>query len=29
MHSRDLTFDMLPETIPVFPLTGVLLLPYG
>ena len=25
----DLPYDQLPETIPVFPLTGVLLLPHG
>lgn len=28
-HSFDLTFGQLPDSIPVFPLTGVLLLPEG
>jgi Lon protease-like protein len=29
MHTSKLTFETLPETISVFPLTGVLLLPHG
>ncbi|MCB1538479.1 MAG: LON peptidase substrate-binding domain-containing protein [Rhodospirillales bacterium] len=29
MHSCNLTFDKLPHRLPVFPLTGVLLLPRG
>lgn len=29
MHTSELLFEKLPDTIPVFPLTGVLLLPHG
>lgn len=29
MHSSHLTFDQLPESLPIFPLAGVLLLPHG
>ena len=29
MHTSHLTFEKLPAVIPVFPLTGVLLLPHG
>lgn len=29
MHTSRLTFEMLPQEMPVFPLTGVLLLPHG
>lgn len=29
MHSSHLTFDQLPDALPIFPLAGVLLLPHG
>lgn len=29
MHTAHLTFDQLPESLPIFPLAGVLLLPHG
>lgn len=29
MHSSRFTFDRLPEDLPIFPLSGVLLLPHG